>query len=86
MNLTLPLWRWTALLTTTLNPDPARAGGVDPQRETLWSNLALALMAAVAVKVAGVLLISALLAILPATVHPLAQRPKPWHCWRHSCG
>lgn len=72
----LVLWRWTALLTATLNPDLARAGGIDPDREALWLTLALALMVAVAIKVVGILLIAALLIIPPATARPLARTPE----------
>ncbi len=72
----LVLWRWTALLTATLNPDLARAGGINPQREALWLTLALALMIAVAIKVVGVLLIASLLIIPPATARPLVRSPE----------
>jgi len=69
-------WRWSALLTATLNPDLARAAGVDPRREQLVLTLALALVVAVAIKVVGVLLITALLIIPAATVRPFATTPE----------
>ena len=62
-------WRWPALLTATLNPDLARASGINPRRLTL----ALAIVVAVAIKVVGVLLIAALLVIPAAAVRPLVR-------------
>ncbi|SLN09747.1 High-affinity zinc uptake system membrane protein ZnuB [Roseivivax jejudonensis] len=69
-------WRWSALLTATLNPDLARAAGIDPKREQLVLTLALAVVVAVAIKVVGVLLITALLIIPAATVRPFAATPE----------
>ena len=72
----LMAWRWQALLTATLNPDLARASGVDPEREQLVLTLALALVVAVAIKVVGVLLIAALLIVPAATARPFARTPE----------
>ena len=72
----LATWRWQALLTSTLNPDLARAAGIDPRRETAGLTLALALTVAVAIKVVGVLLIAALLVIPPAAIRPLVRSPE----------
>ena len=72
----LMAWRWSALLTATLNPDLARASGIDPRREELWLTLALALVVAVAIKVVGVLLIAALLVIPAAAARPLVRTPE----------
>ncbi|HEY9039732.1 MAG TPA: metal ABC transporter permease [Roseovarius sp.] len=74
--LALTLWRWSALLTATLNPDLARAAGIDPRREELILTLALAIVVAVAIKVVGVLLITALLIIPAATARPFARTPE----------
>ena len=68
-------WRWSALLTATLNPDLAYAAGIHPKREELVLTLALALVIAVAIKVVGVLLIASLL-IIPAAARPFAQTPE----------
>ena len=57
--LALLAWRWSALLTATLNPDLACASGIDPRREQLVLTLALAVVVAVAIKVVGALLIAA---------------------------
>ena len=72
----LILWRWSALILSTLNPDLARASGIDPRREEVWLTLALALMVAVAIKVVGVLLIAAMLVIPSAAARPLVRTPE----------
>ena len=72
----LVLWRWSALLTVTLNPDLAQASGLNVAREKLFLTLALALVVAVAIKVVGALLISALLIIPAAAARPLVRTPE----------
>ncbi|WP_299962434.1 iron chelate uptake ABC transporter family permease subunit [uncultured Roseobacter sp.] len=74
--LALVVWRWSALLATTLSPDMARASGVDPKREQLVLTLALAITVAAAIKVVGALLIAALLIIPAAAARPLARTPE----------
>ena len=74
--LALTAWRWSALLTSTLNPDLAYASGIDPKREQVILTVALALVVAVAIKVVGVLLIGALLVIPAATARPFARTPE----------
>ncbi|TFH87737.1 hypothetical protein EQG41_06575 [Billgrantia azerbaijanica] len=69
-------WRWSALLTATLDTDLARASGVDPRREQLVLTLSLAVVVAVALKVVGVLLIAALLIIPAATARPFSRTPE----------
>ncbi|MFS4583554.1 iron chelate uptake ABC transporter family permease subunit [Phaeobacter sp. C3_T13_0] len=69
-------WRWSALLTSTLNTDLAYAAGIDPKREQLVLTLALAVVVAVAIKVVGVLLIAALLIIPAATARSFADTPE----------
>ena len=59
-------WQWAELLTATLSPDLAYAAGIDPRRKELVLTVLLALVVAVAIKVVGALLITALL-IIPAT-------------------
>ncbi len=72
----LMAWRWSPLLLATLNPDLARAAGIDPRREELWLTLSLALVVAVAIKVVGVLLIAALLVIPAAGARGLVRTPE----------
>jgi zinc transport system permease protein len=69
-------WRWTALLTATLNEDLAHASGFDPDRERLVLTVALAIVVAVALKVVGALLIAALLIIPAAAARGLARTPE----------
>ncbi len=74
--LALVIWRWSALLTATLNTDLAYASGINPKREQLILTLALAVVVAVAIKVVGVLLISAMLIIPAATARPFSKTPE----------
>lgn len=72
----LIVWRWSALLTATLNEELAYASGIDPRREQLVLTIALAMTVAVAIKVVGVLLIAALLIIPAAAARGLARTPE----------
>jgi len=74
--LALVWWRWSLLLTATLDADLARADGIDPRREELILTIALAIVVAVAIKVVGALLITALLIIPAATARPFARTPE----------
>jgi zinc transport system permease protein len=74
--LALLWWRWSALLTATLNDDLAQAAGIDPRREERILTIALAVVVALAIKVVGVLLIAALLVIPAAAARPLARTPE----------
>jgi zinc transport system permease protein len=69
-------WRWSALLTSTLNEELAYASGLDPKRENLVLTLALAITVAVAIKVVGVLLIAAMLIIPAAAARGLSRTPE----------
>ena len=72
----LILWRWSALLTSTLNEDLAYASGLNPKREQLVLTVALASTVAVAIKVVGVLLIAAMLIIPAAAARGLSRTPE----------
>jgi zinc transport system permease protein len=69
-------WRWSPLLTATLNEELAYASGLDPKREQLILTFALAITVAVAIKVVGVLLIAAMLIIPAAAARGLARTPE----------
>ncbi len=69
-------WRWTRLLTATLDGDLAVAEGIDPRRERLVLTLSLAVVVAVAIKVVGALLIAALLIVPAASARPWARSPE----------
>ena len=74
--LILVMWRWSPLLTVTLNEDLSYANGFNPKREKLLITLSLGLTVAVAVKVVGVLLIVAMLIIPAAAARTLARTPE----------
>ncbi len=72
----LILWRWQNLLTSTLNQEIARASGINPAREQLILTIALAIVVAVAIKILGALLISAMLLIPTATARVFSNSPE----------
>lgn len=72
----LLVWRWEALLATTISEDLARSLGLNPARERLILTLALAITVAVGLKVVGALLIAAMLIIPPATARVFARSPE----------
>lgn len=74
--LTTLWWHWSALLTATLSPDLATASGIDPRRENLILTLLMAAVVAVAIKVVGALLITALLVIPAASARHGARTPE----------
>lgn len=82
----LLVWRWQALLTSTLSPDLASASGIAPRREQLILTLALAITVAVAIKVVGALLIAAMLVIPAATARPLARTPEAMAAYALAAG
>lgn len=69
------VWRRNALLLSTLSPDLAYASGIDPRREQLILTLSLAIVVAVAIKVVGVLLITAMLIIPAASARVISRTP-----------
>lgn len=70
------LWRWSALLAITLSVEMAAASGIDARRERIVLTLCLAVLIAVAIKVVGALLITALLIIPAAAARGLARTPE----------
>ena len=69
-------WRWKRLLIATINPDLAAASGIDAGRERLILTLALAVLVAVALKVVGALLITAMLIVPAAAARAFARTPE----------
>ena len=69
-------WQWTNLLTATLNPDLAHAAGIDPRKQELLLTVLLAVVVAVAIKVVGALLITALLIIPASAARQFARTPE----------
>ncbi len=74
--LALLIWRWRPLLMSSLDREMALAHGADPKRESILFTLALAVLVAVAIKVVGALLITALLIIPAATARFGATTPE----------
>lgn len=73
----LLLWHfWRDLLNATLNEELAFAEGGDPARYRLLLNLLLAFLIAIAMKIVGVLLITAMLIIPAAAARPLSKTPE----------
>ena len=79
-------WRWDALLLSTLSPDLATADGRSPAVERLVITLALAVLVAVALKVVGALLITALLIIPPAAARAVVVTPEAMALWAAGIG
>lgn len=72
----LLLWRWQRLVTATVNEELAMAAGIDPRIERLVLSLALAVVVALAIRVVGSLLISAMLIIPAASARGMARTPE----------
>jgi len=72
----LLFWSWRDLLNATLNEELAAAEGGQPARLRLLLNLLLAFLIAIAMKIVGVLLITAMLIIPAAAARPLAKTPE----------
>lgn len=74
-------WYWQSLLISTLNPDLAIASGVRPERQKLILAILLAVVIAVAIRVVGALLITALLIIPATTARALGRTPEAMALW-----
>ncbi len=73
----LLLWRfWDSLLNATINEELCWAEGDNPGRARLLLNLLLAGLIAIAMKIVGVLLITAMLIIPAAAARPVARTPE----------
>lgn len=71
----LLIWQWQALLAITVSPELAAIDGYPVQRLKLLLLLMLAVLVALAMKVVGILLVSALLIIPPASARASARSP-----------
>jgi len=72
----LLIWRWQAMVTATVNEELAMAAGINPARERLILTLAMAIIVAVAIRIVGALLVSALLVIPAAAARGIAKSPE----------
>ncbi len=70
------VWLWRPLLASTVNPELAAAEGLDPERSRLFFMLLMSLVIAIAMKIVGVLLITALLIIPAATARRFSATPE----------
>ncbi len=68
--------RWRSLLNGTLSPELLVAEGGSKVLDHLVFTLSLALFVALAMKLVGVLLITAMLILPPAAARPLSRRPE----------
>lgn len=69
-------WRWRSLLNGTLSPELMVAEGGSVTWDRLTFTLTLALFVALAMKLVGVLLITAMLILPAAAARPLAKSPE----------
>ncbi len=67
---------WRPLLASTVNPELAEAEGLRPERARLLFMLLMAVVIAIAMKIVGILLITALLIIPAATARRFAATPE----------
>jgi zinc transport system permease protein len=67
---------WRSLLNATLNEELCWAEGGNPARDRLLLSLLLAFLIAIAMKIVGVLLITAMLIIPAAAARPLSTTPE----------
>jgi zinc transport system permease protein len=72
----LLIWQWKALLSITVHEDLARIEGINVDAIRTLLMLMMALVIAMAMKIVGVLLITALLIIPAATARRLATSPE----------
>ncbi|WP_065817291.1 MAG: zinc ABC transporter permease subunit ZnuB [Nitratireductor rhodophyticola] len=72
----LLIWLWRPLLAATVNPDIAQAEGLKPERSRFVFMLLMAAVIAIAMKLVGILLITALLIIPAATARRFASGPE----------
>lgn len=77
---------WRPLLAGTISPEIAAAEGMRPERARLAYMLLLAAAIAIAMKMVGVLLITALLVIPPATARRVASGPEGMAIWASLLG
>lgn len=70
------IWRWQRLVTASVNEELALASGIDPAVERLILSLVLAVTVAIAIRIVGALLISAMLIVPAAAARSIARTPE----------
>ncbi|MBD8875229.1 iron chelate uptake ABC transporter family permease subunit [Roseibium polysiphoniae] len=76
MVLAVLIWIWRPLFAATVNPDLAAAEGLNPERVNLVFMFLMAAVIAIAMKIVGVLLITALLIMPAATARRFSTSPE----------
>jgi zinc transport system permease protein len=74
--LAIIIWQWRRLIAATLSPEIAEAEGLSPQRAEWLFMMLIALVVSIAVKLVGVLLITALMIIPAAAARRLVSSPE----------
>jgi len=74
--LALLAWNWRPMLAGTVSPELAEAEGLHPEVSRIILMLLMASVIAIAMKLVGVLLITSLLIIPPATARRLSATPE----------
>jgi len=74
-------WQWRGLLASTVSPELAGIDGYPVKRLNILLVIMLALVVALAMKVVGILLVSALLVIPAASARSLARTPHQMVLW-----
>ena len=69
-------WKWHSLVAATVNVELAQAEGMAPQQSRILLMVCLAVLIAVAMKIVGILLITALLIIPAAAARRLSVSPE----------
>lgn len=67
---------WRPLVASTVNPELAEAEGLEPEKTRLYFMLLMALVIAIAIKVVGILLVTAMLIIPAAAARRFAGSPE----------
>ena len=73
--LSIVIWQWPSLVITSINEELARAEGVNIMRINLTMMILISLVVASAIKIVGVLLITALLIMPAATARLFSHSP-----------
>lgn len=77
---------WRPMLAVTVHEDLARVEGVPVQQVSVVFMLSLAAVIAIAMKIVGILLITSLLIIPPATARRIAATPEQMALWASLLG
>ena len=80
------IWQWRRLLALTVSPDIAEAEGLAPRQAEWLFMILIAILVSIALKLVGVLLITALLIIPAAAARHMASSPESMARLAALCG